>query len=153
MRTHYTPSGHFLGLPQNPVPHQRRQWAAGAGDHDKVRYHHARLYRDWREQQADRFALDYLPPYSPSSTPSHASVNSLVNYAYATTTSQPSGEITFSAENQFANWSRGKASASYAQLLKTASCLDALRPAVREAAGEPSGVERASVAQASHGEQ
>jgi hypothetical protein len=27
---------------------------------DNARYHHARLHRDWREQHADRFELDYL---------------------------------------------------------------------------------------------
>jgi transposase len=32
---------------------------------DNARYHHARLHRDWREQKAERFRLDFLPPYSP----------------------------------------------------------------------------------------
>jgi transposase len=36
---------------------------------DNARYHHARLHRDWGEQHADRFELDYLPPSSPDLNP------------------------------------------------------------------------------------
>ncbi len=36
---------------------------------DNARYHYARLHRRWREEHADKFALDYLPPYSPDLTP------------------------------------------------------------------------------------
>ena len=36
---------------------------------DNARYHHARLHRSWRQKHADRFVLDYLPPYSPDLNP------------------------------------------------------------------------------------
>jgi len=36
---------------------------------DNARYHHAKLHREWREQQAPDFILDYLPPYSPELNP------------------------------------------------------------------------------------
>jgi transposase len=36
---------------------------------DSAKYHHARLHREWREEHADRFALDYLPAYSPELNP------------------------------------------------------------------------------------
>jgi transposase len=36
---------------------------------DNAKYHHARLHRDWREQHAGNFTLDYLPPYSPELHP------------------------------------------------------------------------------------
>ncbi len=36
---------------------------------DNARYHHAVLHKDWREQQAPGFALDFLPPYSPELNP------------------------------------------------------------------------------------
>lgn len=36
---------------------------------DNAQYHHALLHREWREKQADRFALDYLPAYSPELNP------------------------------------------------------------------------------------
>jgi transposase len=36
---------------------------------DNAKYHHAKLHKEWREQHADRFALDFLPPYSPELNP------------------------------------------------------------------------------------
>jgi transposase len=36
---------------------------------DNAKYHHAKLHKEWREQSADSFALDYLPPYSPDLNP------------------------------------------------------------------------------------
>lgn len=36
---------------------------------DNARYHHAKLHEPWRQLQAERFALDFLPPYSPELNP------------------------------------------------------------------------------------
>src|SRR6266481_7517093 len=36
---------------------------------DNARYHHARLHKEWREEHAEDFGLDYLPPYSPELNP------------------------------------------------------------------------------------
>lgn len=36
---------------------------------DNVSYHHARLHQAWRDQHAGRFALEFLPPYSPELNP------------------------------------------------------------------------------------
>lgn len=36
---------------------------------DNARYHHARLHKDYREKCADRFQLEFLPPYSPELNP------------------------------------------------------------------------------------
>ena len=36
---------------------------------DNARYHHARLHRAWPQDAANRFALDFLPPYSPDLNP------------------------------------------------------------------------------------
>jgi len=36
---------------------------------DNARYHYARLHKPWRVEQADRFTLDFLPPYSPDLNP------------------------------------------------------------------------------------
>jgi transposase len=36
---------------------------------DNAKYHHARLHKEWRQQHAARFALDFLPPYSPDLNP------------------------------------------------------------------------------------
>jgi transposase len=36
---------------------------------DNAPYHHSRIHKPWREQQASRFGLDFLPPYSPELNP------------------------------------------------------------------------------------
>ena len=36
---------------------------------DNAKYHHAKLHADWRNQQAPRFEVDFLPPYSPDLNP------------------------------------------------------------------------------------
>jgi transposase len=36
---------------------------------DNAKYHHAKLHLSWREEHAQTFALDYLPPYSPDLNP------------------------------------------------------------------------------------
>lgn len=36
---------------------------------DNARYHHAALHRAWREARAPRFAVNFLPPYSPELNP------------------------------------------------------------------------------------
>jgi transposase len=36
---------------------------------DNARYHHAKMHQGWRAQQAESFALDFLPPYSPELNP------------------------------------------------------------------------------------
>ena len=36
---------------------------------DNARYHHAKLHKSYRDECASRFALDFLPPYSPDLNP------------------------------------------------------------------------------------
>lgn len=36
---------------------------------DNAKYHHANLHKEWRQQNNGRFALDFLPPYSPDLNP------------------------------------------------------------------------------------
>lgn len=53
---------------------QLRAISAGSGRRviaitDNAKYHHANLHKQWREQQAPEFVLDYLPPYSPELNP------------------------------------------------------------------------------------
>src|SRR6266853_2130777 len=36
---------------------------------DNASYHPARLHKEWREEHAQDFGLDYLPPYSPELNP------------------------------------------------------------------------------------
>ena len=36
---------------------------------DNAKYHHALLHREWRQQLEPRFALRFLPPYTPQLNP------------------------------------------------------------------------------------
>jgi len=36
---------------------------------DNVRYHHAKLHAVWREKRIKKFALEFMPPYSPELNP------------------------------------------------------------------------------------
>lgn len=71
---------------------------------DNARYHHARLHRDWREQEADRFVLDFLPPYSPELNPAER-VWKLTRRLCVHNRYFPSlSELALAVENEFANW-------------------------------------------------
>jgi len=71
---------------------------------DNATYHHARLHRDWRRQQRKRFALDFLPPYSPDLNPIErvwklTRRRCLHNRYFATLE-----EVILAVETEFANW-------------------------------------------------
>lgn len=36
---------------------------------DNSSYHHSKVHQPWRENRADQFMLDFLPPYSPDLNP------------------------------------------------------------------------------------
>ena len=36
---------------------------------DNAQYHRSKLHLEWRDHQAPRFGLDFLPPYSPDLNP------------------------------------------------------------------------------------
>jgi transposase len=36
---------------------------------DNAKYHHVGLHQDWRQQEAERFSLDFLAPYSSELNP------------------------------------------------------------------------------------
>ncbi|MBF0244586.1 MAG: IS630 family transposase [Planctomycetes bacterium] len=36
---------------------------------DNVRYHHALIHKEWREERAKSFCLEFMPPYSPELNP------------------------------------------------------------------------------------
>jgi transposase len=42
---------------------------------DNARYHHAKLHKKYREDCANRFSLNFLPPYSPELNPIEKSGN------------------------------------------------------------------------------
>lgn len=72
---------------------------------DNAKYHHARLHKQWREEHADHFALDYLPPYSPDLNPIErvwklTRRRCLHNRHFATL-----NEVITVVETEFASWS------------------------------------------------
>lgn len=74
---------------------------------DNARYHHARLHKDWRQEQQASFRLDFLPPYSPDLNPIErvwklARRQCLHNRYFSTLR-----EVITSVENKFAEWTVG----------------------------------------------
>jgi len=73
---------------------------------DNARYHHARLHRDWRQQEADRFDLDFLPPYSPELNPTER-VWKLTRRLCVHNRYFPSlGDVAVAVETEFVNWTK-----------------------------------------------
>ena len=63
-----------MGLTSFSFLQQLRPASRGTGRRvvvitDNAPYHHSRLHKPWREKHADRFVLDFLPPYSPELNP------------------------------------------------------------------------------------
>ena len=73
---------------------------------DNAKCHHARLHREWREQGAERFVLDFLPPYSPELNPTER-VWKLTRRRCLHNRYFPRLDAVISAvETEFANWTR-----------------------------------------------
>lgn len=74
---------------------------------DNAKYHHAKLHKDWRDDIAERFVLEYLPPYSPDLNPIErlwklTRRNCLHNRYFAELE-----EVIITVENQFDVWTSG----------------------------------------------
>jgi len=74
---------------------------------DNARYHHARLHRNWREEHANRFVLDYLPPYSPDLNPIERVWKLTRRQCLHNRYFPLLSEVTDSVEAQFAQWASG----------------------------------------------
>jgi transposase len=74
---------------------------------DNARYHHARLHRDWRQEHADKFVLDYLPPYSPDLNPIERVWKLTRRQCLHNRYFPLLGEVIDSVESQFKQWLRG----------------------------------------------
>jgi len=74
---------------------------------DNARYHHARLHRNWREEHAERFVLDYLPPYSPDLNPIERVWKLTRRQCLHNRYFPLLSEVTDSVEAQFAQWASG----------------------------------------------
>ena len=74
---------------------------------DNARYHHARLHRTWREEHAEKFTLDYLPPYSPELNPIERVWKLTRRQCLHNRYFPVLSEVVNSVEAQFALWVRG----------------------------------------------
>lgn len=71
---------------------------------DNAPYHHSRLHKPWRERQADHFALDFLPAYSPELNPIER-VWKLTRRRCLHNRYFPNlDEVTSAVETEFATW-------------------------------------------------
>jgi len=74
---------------------------------DNAKYHHARLHKEWRENHAEDFALEYLPPYSPELNPIERvwklTRRQCIHNRYFPTLE----EVVTTVEAQFGLWARG----------------------------------------------
>lgn len=74
---------------------------------DNATYHHARLHKDWRADHDARFALDFLPPYSPELNPIERVWKLTRRLATHNRYFSSLDEIRVAVANQFADWARG----------------------------------------------
>ena len=88
---------------------------------DNARYHHGRLHKEWRERNSRRFALEFLPPYSPELNPiERVWGSSLVARPLTIVISQPSITLPPPSSTSFMAGPMGvRPFVDYAQLLKS----------------------------------
>ncbi|MGA3325875.1 MAG: IS630 family transposase [Terriglobia bacterium] len=73
---------------------------------DNARYHHARLHRDWRQQAAEHFRLDFLPPYSPELNPTERVWKLTRRLCVHNRYFASLGDVALAVETEFANWTK-----------------------------------------------
>lgn len=71
---------------------------------DNAKYHHARLHREWRQQYTQRFALDFLPPYSPELNPIERVWKLTRRRCLHNRYFPQLEEVILAVETEFANW-------------------------------------------------
>jgi len=74
---------------------------------DNASYHHAKLHEDWRKKSRDRFALNFLPPYSPDLNPIERVWKLTRRFATHNRYFSNLMEITEAVERTFAQWRNG----------------------------------------------
>ncbi len=72
---------------------------------DNATYHHARLHKEWREERSARFALEFLPPYSPQLNPIERVWKLTRRLSTHNRYFSSLEEVATAVESQFAQWS------------------------------------------------
>lgn len=73
---------------------------------DNAKYHHARLHQDWRQQAANCFTLDFLPPYSPELNPTERVWKLTRRLCVHNRYFPELDDVALAVETEFANWTR-----------------------------------------------
>ena len=73
---------------------------------DNAKNHHARLHWEWREQGAERFALDFLPPYRPELNPTEPVWKLTGRRGLHNRYFPRLDEVVSALETEFANWTK-----------------------------------------------
>ena len=73
---------------------------------DNAKYHHARLHKSWREKHAPRFALDFLPPYSPELNPIERVWKPTRRFCLHNRYFERLDAVIVAVEDQFASWTK-----------------------------------------------
>ena len=77
---------------------------------DNATYHHARLHKDWRSRAKSRFALEFLPPYSPGLSPIERVWKLTRRKATHNRYFPTLNEVTEAVEEVFSSWRHGSQS-------------------------------------------
>ena len=77
---------------------------------DNAGYHHAGAHKDWREQHADNFSLEFLPPYSPELNPFERAWKLTRRLCTHNRYFATLDEVTQAVESQFQKWRRSNSS-------------------------------------------
>jgi transposase len=73
---------------------------------DNAKYHHALLHKEWRAEQEEKFALDFLPPYSPQLNPIERVWKLLRRLCLHNQHFPKLEDVVAAVEPQLAHWSR-----------------------------------------------
>ena len=98
-----------MGLTSFSFLQQLRPASRGTGRRvvvitDNAPYHHSRLHKPWREKHADRFVLDFLPPYSPELNPIERVWKLTRRRCLHSRYFENLKDIISAVETEFANW-------------------------------------------------
>ena len=89
---------------------QARSWQEGKRVvimTDNAKFHHAKMHKAWREEQAPGFVLDYLPPYSPDLKPVERVWKMTRKLCIHDQYFPTLDSVIAAVEKEFARWTRG----------------------------------------------
>lgn len=74
---------------------------------DNAKYHHAKIHEGWRNKSSKRFALNFLPPYSPELNPVERVWKLVRRLATHNKYFSDLNDLAATVERRFSEWSTG----------------------------------------------